>query len=78
MDNFNSQYTKNQDKIKEKVTKSSWTLSYRIKGMAAGALAMFFYINFYLGESNPKMVVAGGVLGYFLGWMIGSFFYTKR
>lgn len=78
MDNFEPQYVKNQKKAQEEAAKSSWTLSYRIKGMTAGALLMFLYINFYKGESNPKMIIAGGILGYFLGWVVGSFFYTKK
>lgn len=78
MDNFQPEYVKKQAKVKEEAAKSSWTLSYRIKGMTAGALVMFLYINFYLGQNNPKMIIAGGILGYFLGWMIGSFFYTKK
>ena len=78
MDNFEPKYVKNQAKAQEEAAKSSWTLSYRIKGMTAGALLIFLYTSFYLNESNPKMIVAGGVLGYFLGWLIGSFFYTKK
>lgn len=78
MDNFESQYVKNQNKAKEEAAKSSWTLSYRLKGLTAGVLIMFIYINFYRGENNPKMIVAGGILGYFLGWMVGRFFYTKK
>lgn len=78
MENFESKYAKTQAKAKDDAAKSSWTMSYRIKGMAAGAVIMFLYINVYLGETNPKMIVAGGVLGYFFGWLIGSFFYTKK
>ena len=78
MENFESKYQKTQIKAKENLAKSSWTLSYRIKGMTAGALIMFFYINFHLGENNPKMIIGGGVLGYFLGWLAGTFFYTKK
>jgi len=78
MDNFQPDYVKRQARAKEEAAKSSWTLSYRIKGMTAGALIMFVYTGFYLGEANPKMIIAGGVLGYFLGWVIGSFFYTKK
>ncbi|MFA6307754.1 MAG: hypothetical protein WCS88_00990 [Patescibacteria group bacterium] len=78
MDNFESKYQKNQAKLQADMAKSSWTLSYRIKGMTAGALVMLLYINFYLGQNNPKMIIAGGILGYFLGWLAGSFFYTKK
>lgn len=78
MDNFESQYVKKQKKMQEEIAKSSWTLSYRIKGMTAGVIIMILYINFYLGETNVKMVIAGGVLGYFAGWLLGSFFYTKK
>ena len=78
MEDFESKYAKTQAKAKEDAAKSSWTLSYRIKGMTAGALLMYIYINLHLGESNPKMIVGGGVLGYFLGWLAGSFFYTKK
>lgn len=78
MDNYQPKYIKDQAKLKEEAEKSSWTLSYRIKGMTAGALIMFLYINFYLNQSNPKMIVFGGVMGYFFGWLIGNFFYTKK
>ena len=78
MENFELKYAKNQAKAKEELNKSAWTLSYRIKGMTAGALIMFFYIHYYLGQDNPKMIIAGGVLGYFLGWLLGRFFYTKK
>ena len=78
MDNFESKYVKNQAKAKEAVVKSSERLSHSIKGLTTGALIMFLYTYFYLGESNPKMIVLGGILGYFLGGLTGSFFYTKK
>ena len=78
MENFESKYVKNQAKAKDEADKSAATLSYRIKGLTVGALLMFFYINFYLGKSDPKMIIAGGVFGYFVGWVVGNFFYTKK
>jgi len=78
MDNYQSKYIKDQAKLKEESAKSTWTLSYRIRGMTAGALTMFLYIHFYLGQYNPKMIVAGGIIGYFFGWLAGNFFYTKK
>ncbi|MBT4209788.1 MAG: hypothetical protein HOE19_02650 [Candidatus Komeilibacteria bacterium] len=78
MDNFQPKYVKDQIKAQEEVAKNTWTLSYRIKGMTGGALIMFLYTSFYLDQSNPKMIILGGILGYFLGWVVGSFFYTKK
>lgn len=78
MDNFESKYLKDQTKAKEEATKSTWTMSYRIKGLTMGAFLMFAYLHFYLDKDDPKMIVAGGVLGYFFGWLAGNFFYTKK
>ena len=78
MDNFESKYLKDQNKAKDEIAKSSWTMSYRIKGMTIGAALMFAYLHFHLGQDNPKMIVAGGIVGYFLGWLTGNFFYTKK
>jgi len=78
MENFESKYAKNQARAKEEADKSNATLSYRIKGLTGGTLIMFIYTYFYVGESSPKMLIAGGVLGYFLGWVAGNFFYTKK
>jgi hypothetical protein len=78
MDNYQPKYVKDQAKLQEQIAKNSQTLSYRIKGMAAGAGVMFFYTYLYQNESKPYMIVAGGMLGYFFGWIIGNFFYTKK
>ena len=78
MDDFNPNYNKQQSKAREEGRKSMWTLSYRIKGMTLGTVLMFGYGYFYLDKVDAKMVIAGGILGYFLGWVVGSFFYTKK
>ena len=78
MDNYRPGQIKSQEQIKNEVAKSNWTLSYRIKGLTIGALVMFLYTYVHLGVSDPKMIIAGGILGYFLGWVAGSFFYAKK
>ena len=78
MDNYKPKQIKSQEQIQDDVAKSNWTLSYKIKGLTGGALAMFLYTDFHLHQSDPKMIIAGGILGYFLGWVVGSFFYTKK
>ncbi|MBT4516777.1 MAG: hypothetical protein HOC78_02675 [Candidatus Komeilibacteria bacterium] len=78
MDNFQPDYVKQQAKAEEEAAKSNWTLSYRIKGLTGGALIMFLYTYFHLGQNNPKMIILGGILGYFLGGLAGRFFYTKK
>jgi len=58
--------------------KSMWTLSYRLKGIAFGLMAFAAYCYIYLGYYPIKYFIAAGILGYFLGWVAGSFFYTKK
>jgi hypothetical protein len=78
MDTYRPNKIKSQKQIQDEVAKSDWTLSYKIKGLTGGALVMFLYTYVHLGVSDPKMIIAGGILGYFLGWVVGSFFYTKK
>lgn len=58
--------------------KSMWTLSYRLKGLAFGLIAMAVYCYIYVGYYPAKYFIAAGILGYFLGWVAGSFFYTNK
>ena len=58
--------------------RSMWTLSYRLKGVALGLIAVFVFCYFQVGDYPIKYIIGGGILGYFLGWMAGSFFYTKK
>ena len=58
--------------------KSMWTLSYRLKGAALGIIAIFIFCYLKVGYYPAKYIVAGGILGYFFGWVAGSFFYTKK
>jgi len=58
--------------------KSMWTLSYRLKGMAFGLIAMVVYCYIYVGYYSAKLLIAAGILGYFLGWVVGNFSYTKK
>jgi hypothetical protein len=56
----------------------SWTLSYRLKGMAIGLIGVGIYSYLYRPELEAKFLIAGGVLGYFLGWVTGYFTYSKK
>ena len=63
---------------KQDPQKTAMVLNYRIKGMIAGVLGIYLFCYFYVGDYPAKYIVAGGVLGYFLGQVAGNFFYTKR
>ena len=56
----------------------SWTLSYRLKGLALGLIAVGVYNYLFWPEWEIKFLIAGGVLGYFLGWIAGYFTYSKK
>lgn len=77
MDNYRLPTQKSNERAKEDAAKSSWTLSYRIKGLTAGLIAAFAYNNFYPGEYDVQIIIGFSILGIFLGWLVGSFFYTK-
>jgi len=57
---------------------SSWTLSYRLKGMTLALALAGFYNYFYLPAWNFKLLIASLILGYSLGWLVGRFYYTKK
>ena len=58
--------------------RAATVFSYRINGLLLGVLVVYLFCYFYVGEYPAKYLVAGGVLGYFLGWVAGNFFYTKK
>jgi hypothetical protein len=56
----------------------SWTLSYRLRGMSIGLIGVGIYNYFYWPDWEIKFLIAGGVLGWFLGWIAGHFTYSKK
>jgi len=78
MDPYKPGQIKNQGNIEEDSEKSSMVFSWRLKGLVGGAGAMLFYANYYVGKNEPYMIVAAGILGYFLGGVLAAFFYTKK
>lgn len=71
-------YIKNKEQSKKDKERSLWTLSYRLKGLAAGFFLAAVYSYIYEDGYPPKILVAGAILGYFLGWVIGRWFYTEK
>lgn len=71
-------YLKKQLKDKEDSARSMWTLSYRLKGLAAGFFLSAVYCYAYVGTYPAKFLIAGAILGYFFGWVVGSFFYKQK
>lgn len=55
---------------------SNWTLSYRLKGMTMALALAGFYNYFYLPAWDFKLLIASLILGYFLGWLVGRFYYS--
>ncbi|PIR07143.1 MAG: hypothetical protein COV55_01790 [Candidatus Komeilibacteria bacterium CG11_big_fil_rev_8_21_14_0_20_36_20] len=58
--------------------RNNWTLSYRIKGLTIGLLGAIFYCYFYAHDWSKLAIISAGVVGYFLGWVVGIFFYTDK
>ncbi|RJQ34167.1 hypothetical protein C4566_02495 [Candidatus Parcubacteria bacterium] len=58
--------------------KSSWLLNYSLKGMAFGLAVSLGYFHFYTDYYSVKIIISSAVLGYFVGWAIGSFMYRDR
>lgn len=56
---------------------SNWTLSYRLRGLAFGLILAGIYCYFIRHEWSVIVILAAGVLGWFLGWLAGRFLYTK-
>lgn len=77
MDNFQPDYIKKQAQAKEDSQRSMWVLSYNLKGMAVGLLAISLFCYIYVGEYPARYLIGGGILGYFVGGLLGRFFYTK-
>ncbi|MCD4760786.1 hypothetical protein K8R42_02725 [bacterium] len=77
-DRIKPAYVKDQEKAKAEAEKSMWTLSWRLKGLALGVFVILAYCYPYVGEYPAKIIIGGGILGYFLGWVFGGFFYTKK
>lgn len=76
MDNpIEPSYLKKQQSDKAAKERSMWTLSYRLKGLSAGFFLAAVYCYIYESGYPPKFLIAGALLGYFVGWVIGSFFY---
>ncbi len=72
-----SKQTPGQQPQKEDAGVTMWTLSYRLKGITFGLAAAGLYCYFYLGTWPKELLIASAVAGYFLGWVIGRFYYTK-
>ncbi len=56
---------------------ANWTLSYRLKGLTFALAVAGIYNYFYLPDWNYQLLIASMILGYFLGWLAGRFYYTK-
>lgn len=54
---------------------SNWTLTYRIRGMALGIALAWAYCYFVLGDFPVKYLIAGPIVGWLLGHLVGRFFY---
>ncbi len=67
-----------QNKIKENIAISNWTLSYRLKGLSIGLGLSALYCYFYLHEWSKVILIASTILGYTLGLVVGRFSYTKK
>jgi|SaaInlStandDraft_5_1057022.scaffolds.fasta_scaffold84172_2 hypothetical protein len=57
---------------------ASWTLSYRLRGMSIAMIGVGIYNYLFWPEWEIKFLIAGAILGYFLGWIIGHFTYSKK
>ena len=58
--------------------RSQWTLSYRIQGLTFGLAVAGVYAYFYLGYLSYYVLIIPPIFGYFLGWLVGNFLYTKK
>lgn len=67
-----------QEKIKEKIAISNWTLSYRLNGLTIGLGLSVLYCYFIIHEWSKVILISSTILGYTLGWVIGRFNYTKK
>lgn len=62
----------------KQASRSMWTLSYRLQGLALGLVVILLYCYFHLGYWHKYLIIAGGIAGYFLGWLVGRFTYRSR
>lgn len=57
---------------------TNWTLSYRLKGLAIGLIAAGIFCYTYLHYWEKWLLLGAAILGYFLGWLVGHFTYTRK
>jgi hypothetical protein len=66
-------YPLNKATNQPRKSSSNWLMSYRIQGLALGLAAAGLYCYFYLGYWSKFFLIACGILGYFLGSVVGYF-----
>lgn len=76
-------YTKPSKPLVQKIPNkdnnlSNWTLSYRLKGLALALALAGIYNYLYLPDWSYRLLIGSVILGYFLGWLVGRFYYTKH
>ncbi len=60
------------------VSRSMWTLSYRLKGLSFAFLGAIIFSQFYLGYYSKFLLITTALAGYLAGWLWGSFTYQKK
>ena len=61
----------------KQASRSMWTLSYRLRGLALGLVLAALYCYFYLEYWHKYLIIAASIMGYFLGWLVGRFTYLS-
>tara|TARA_B100001964_G_C13812301_1_gene413592 strand:- start:243 stop:512 length:270 start_codon:yes stop_codon:yes gene_type:complete len=55
-----------------------WTLSYRLNGLTFGLALAGIYTYYFLEYWSNYILIITPILGYFLGYLVGNFLYTKK
>ena len=74
---------KNKKEIKKNIPyanskRQQYTLSYRLKGLTFCLALAGVYSYFYLGYWSSYILIITPLFGYFLGYLVGNFLYTKK
>jgi hypothetical protein len=63
----------NKTTAKPQKISQEWISSYHVKGVALGLAAAGLYCYLYLGYWSEWLFILCGILGYFLGTVVGYF-----
>ena len=60
------------------VTGFSWSLPFRLKGLALGMALSDAYSYLIMHGWYLSLIIPATILGYFIGWAIGYWLFNKR